>query len=80
MSTSSRDIEHTHCGLVITEPKHRELLAPIADRLPPTLEIGRRLDAALAGYDDRRPGPRPVGRHDLGAHLHERHVGRTRRR
>ena len=25
-----RDVEHTHCGLVITEPRHRELLAPIA--------------------------------------------------
>ena len=35
-----RDIEHTHCGLVITEPKHRDLLAPIADRLPPLLEVG----------------------------------------
>jgi fatty-acyl-CoA synthase len=28
-----RDAEHTHCGLVITEPRHQELLAPIVDRL-----------------------------------------------
>ncbi len=38
-----------------------------------------RLDArARAGrVPGRRPGPRPVGRHDLGAHLHERDVGRA---
>ena len=29
-----RDIEHTHCGLVITEPHHEALLAPIADASP----------------------------------------------
>ena len=54
-----RDIEHTDCGLVITEPKHRELLAPIADRLPPLLEMGESLDAALAGYDKSDPGLEP---------------------
>lgn len=54
-----RDIEHTHCGLVITEPKHRELLAPIADRLPPVLEIGGGLEAALDGYDATDPGLEP---------------------
>jgi fatty-acyl-CoA synthase len=32
-----RDIEHAHCGLVITEPRHAALLDPIADRLPPVL-------------------------------------------
>src|SRR4051812_14598413 len=32
-----RDIEHAHCGLVITEPRHWPLLEPIADRLPPVL-------------------------------------------
>lgn len=29
-----RDITHTHCGLVITEPRHLHLLEPIADDLP----------------------------------------------
>ncbi len=29
-----RDIEHTHCALLVTEPRHQELLAPVADRLP----------------------------------------------
>ncbi|MGZ4736837.1 MAG: AMP-binding protein [Acidimicrobiia bacterium] len=54
-----RDIEHTHCGLVITEPKHRELLSPIADRLPPVLEVGDDLDDALGGYDPTDPGLDP---------------------
>jgi fatty-acyl-CoA synthase len=29
-----RDAEHTHCGLVITEPRHEALLTPILERLP----------------------------------------------
>ena len=29
-----RDIEHTHVGLIVTEPRHQGLLEPIADRLP----------------------------------------------
>jgi acyl-CoA synthetase (AMP-forming)/AMP-acid ligase II len=32
-----RDVKHTHCGLVITEPRHEALLAPIADGLPTLL-------------------------------------------
>src|SRR5258707_7068646 len=36
-----RDAQHTHCGLVITEPRHEALLAPIADRLPPILSSAR---------------------------------------
>ncbi|HEV7526027.1 MAG TPA: AMP-binding protein, partial [Acidimicrobiia bacterium] len=39
-----RDIEHAHCGLVITEPRHAALLAPIADRLPPVLTSTRFVD------------------------------------
>jgi len=54
-----RDIEHTHCGLVITERRHRELLTPIADRLPPVLEVGEDLDRALAGSSDDDPGLEP---------------------
>jgi fatty-acyl-CoA synthase len=40
-----RDVEHTHCGLVITEPRHEVLLAPIAGQLPPTLSSSRFADA-----------------------------------
>ncbi len=41
-----RDALHTHCGLVVTEPRHEVLLAPIADRLPPILSSGRFASAA----------------------------------
>ena len=54
-----RDIEHTHCGLVITEPKHQALLAPIAGDLPPVLEVGSTLEPALAGSDTTDPGLEP---------------------
>ncbi len=40
-----RDIEHTHCGLVITEPRHEALLAPIAGELPPVLVSTRFADS-----------------------------------
>jgi fatty-acyl-CoA synthase len=40
-----RDIEHAHCGLVITEPRHEALLAPVADRLPTVLTSTRFADA-----------------------------------
>ena len=30
-----RDVLHTHCGLVLTEPRHEPLLAPIADAPAP---------------------------------------------
>ncbi len=39
-----RDIEHAHCGLVLTEPRHAALLEPIADRLPPVLTSMRFAD------------------------------------
>jgi fatty-acyl-CoA synthase len=45
-----RDVEHTHCSLVITEPRHEELLAPIADLLPPVLTSTR-----FADGDDPAP-------------------------
>ena len=53
-----RDAQHTHCGLVITEPRHEALLAPIADRLPPILSSTRFADPA-----DPAPG--------LGDSLHD---------
>ena len=32
-----RDIEHTHCDLVLSEPRHLPLLTPVAASLPPLL-------------------------------------------
>jgi len=54
-----RDVEHTHCGLVVTEPRHLDLLAPIIDRLPPVLVVGDDLDAALAAVGADDPGLEP---------------------
>jgi fatty-acyl-CoA synthase len=67
-----RDAEHTHCGLVITEPRHEELLASIAGALPPILTSTRFADAAdphptlgddlgiaLGGVNDVDPGIEP---------------------
>src|SRR5947207_2887971 len=36
-----RDALHTHCGLVITEPRHEALVGPIAEQLPPILSSTR---------------------------------------
>ncbi len=46
-----RDIEHTHCGLVVTEPRHAPLLEPIATGLPEVLVSNRHPDAADATTD-----------------------------
>jgi fatty-acyl-CoA synthase len=40
-----RDAQHTHSGLVITEPRHEALLAPIAAELPTVLTSTRFADA-----------------------------------
>ena len=69
-----RDIEHAHCGLVITEPRHAHLLEPIADRLPPLFTstrftddddpvgtFGFSFDDALAAHADATdPGSNPT--------------------
>ncbi|MGH9049961.1 MAG: AMP-binding protein [Acidimicrobiia bacterium] len=68
----ARDVEHTHVGLVITEPRHQALLDPIADGLPPVLvsnrhpepgdpaqALGGDLDAALDRVDADDPGLEP---------------------
>jgi acyl-CoA synthetase (AMP-forming)/AMP-acid ligase II len=44
-----RDVEHTDCGLVLTEPRHEPVLEPIADRLPLVLTSTRFLDADDGG-------------------------------
>jgi fatty-acyl-CoA synthase len=67
-----RDVRHTHCGLVVTEPRHEQLLASIASDLPAVLtttrfadgddpepSIGAPLDAALAPHPPRDPGLEP---------------------
>ena len=55
-----RDIEHTDVGLVITEPRHEDLLAPIRDRLAAdVLVVGSSLDGALADVPDADPGIEP---------------------
>jgi fatty-acyl-CoA synthase len=48
-----RDVEHTDVALVITEPRHQELLAPIADRL--ALEPGRLLVSTRFAEGDDPP-------------------------
>ena len=64
-----RDLTHTDCGLVITEPRHEELLESIADDLPTVLvsdrfddaapTLGAPLSAALAAVDATDPGLEP---------------------
>ena len=67
-----RDATHTHCNLVITEPRHVEKLDPIAVDLPPILtsrrfvddddpdrSLGDDLDDALATVGDDDPGLEP---------------------
>jgi len=61
-----RDIEHTHCSLLVTEPRHLPLLEPIAADLPPVLVShryddgdGEDLDDALAGVGAVDPGLEP---------------------
>jgi fatty-acyl-CoA synthase len=44
-----RDIEHTHCDLLISEPRHLPLLAPVASSLPPLLVSHRLDDEGRAG-------------------------------
>jgi acyl-CoA synthetase (AMP-forming)/AMP-acid ligase II len=55
-----RDITHTDVGLVVTEPAHEELLAPIRDQLEiPVLVVGSSLDEALASVPGDDPGLEP---------------------
>ncbi len=68
-----RDVEHTHCGLVVTEPRHQRLLEPITDdigaeilvstRFPvdadPPATLGKLLDDALAEVPGADPGVEP---------------------
>jgi fatty-acyl-CoA synthase len=50
------DVTHTHCGLVVYEPRHEELIAPVLGELDDVLVVGSTLDEALDGEDDTDPG------------------------
>jgi fatty-acyl-CoA synthase len=67
-----RDLEHSHVGLVVTEPRHQPLLEPITSALPdvlvsnrfrdrddPASTLGLDLDAALATQSSDDPGVEP---------------------
>src|SRR4051794_19715177 len=64
-----RDARHTDCGLVVTEPRHEALLAPIASELPTVFvsdrfddtpgTLGQALSAALDASGDADPGIEP---------------------
>ncbi|MBV9043391.1 MAG: AMP-binding protein [Acidimicrobiia bacterium] len=55
-----RDIEHTDIALIVTEPRHEELLAPIRGRLPcDVLVVGSSLDHALLSVGEDDPGLEP---------------------
>jgi len=51
-----RDARHTHCGLVITEPRHEALLAPILDQLPTVLAGGPSITASCGGVRESVDG------------------------
>jgi fatty-acyl-CoA synthase len=52
----ARDLEHTHVGLVVTEPRHR---ASLPDGLDDVLVVGEDLDAAVAAAGEVDPGLEP---------------------
>jgi fatty-acyl-CoA synthase len=67
-----RDVEHTECALVLTEPRHEALLAPIVSALPPLFTstrfaddgdpppaLGVSLDDALDATEPTDPGHTP---------------------
>ena len=49
-----RDVEHTHVGLIVTEPRHAPLLEPIAGRLPTEAD---NLLVSTRFIDDADPAP-----------------------
>ncbi len=51
----AHDVHHTHCVLMITEPAHEELIAPVVDELGEVLVVGRSLEDALGAQPDTDP-------------------------
>ena len=66
---------HTDCGLLVTEPRHLDL---VDHRRPAAADllVVDDLEPAL-GPRHGRPRPRARCRHAVGPDLHERHLGRT---
>ena len=58
-----RDIQHTHCQLLISEPRHAELIDPLRGQcgIDPDnqLEVGASLSSALAAFGPTDPGVDP---------------------
>ena len=50
------DVTHTRCGLVVYEPRHRDLIAPVLDDLDDVLVVGETLEGALAEEAETDPG------------------------
>ncbi|HEV3130948.1 MAG TPA: AMP-binding protein, partial [Acidimicrobiales bacterium] len=51
------DFSHTHCRLLISEPRHADLIDPIVDRLDaPVLMVGDTLESALGAVGSEDPG------------------------
>ncbi len=51
----AHDVNHTHCVLMITEPAHEELIAPVVDELGEVLVVGSSLEDALGAQPDTDP-------------------------
>ena len=51
----AHDVHHTHCVLMITEPAHEELIAPVVDELGEVLVVGGSLEDALGAQPDTDP-------------------------
>ena len=54
-----RDIEHTHCGLLISEQRHLPLLETITNKLPPMLVVEDDLPAVISGQSAEDAGIEP---------------------
>jgi fatty-acyl-CoA synthase len=49
------DVQHTHCGLVVYEPRHHDLIGPVLPELDNVLVVGESLDEALAAEPESDP-------------------------
>ena len=49
------DVSHTDCGLVVYDPRHHDLVAPVLDRLDDVLVVGESLDEALVAETSDDP-------------------------
>jgi fatty-acyl-CoA synthase len=57
------DVSHTDCGLVVYEPRHHDLIAPVLGELDDVLVVGDTLETALSAVD----GADPHAEADLGS-------------